>query len=158
MKTFMPAWAWRDALFLAKKGQPDKLAVLLREEETPVPAEVRAFLADAVDGTTKLPARNTRIKCKHETKLVLYKLAGALAQYESLGVYSKDQVKRMEKKFLQQLATETGANPVVLKRFFNEYRKPQAASWRSSVAAAKKAKTEYVRIIVRDGKKVKVES
>jgi len=156
MTASLDALAWSGALHLARHGEPDKLAALLRGG-TAVPDDVRSFLADVVAGTAKPPVRNTRIKVGHETKLILYKLADA----EARGISTK----AMTKRFIGELAQQTGAKPTVLRRQFSTFLKPQAASWRASLALAKEIREEvarekagYTRTIVRDGKKVKVES
>jgi hypothetical protein len=160
----LDGFSWNQAIGLAKHGDPDNLATLLRDATKPVPENVRTFLADVVDGTTKPPGRNTRIKVSSETKLTIYKAAGGLAMSRAAGLAPK-LYRQLKKTFIADLSETTGAKESVITKIWNEYEKPQLALWTAIAEDSRRIKEEVERdkrrfttTIVRNGKKVKLES
>ena len=144
-KKSLDGFAWCDALYLWKKGEPNRLVALLRDATKPVPENARAFLADVVDGTAKLPARNARIKLDHDAKLDLGHAVDALAQGLALGVFSPKVARHYRAVFIADLARKTGAKTTVIARQWGKAWRESYASWSRFAADHEKLKEELKR-------------
>lgn len=151
-KQSLDTWAWRDALFFARKGEPDRLSELLRDTAKQVPDNVRVFLSDVLCGADKLPARNTRIKLDYRARLRIQKGAYAVGQFAAF--HGKARVKAAKAQEIAALARETGAEPAVILKMWNRHQRSSFASWKRTKAIIEAGKRGYTSTIVRDGKKV----
>lgn len=153
--------AWQNALFLFKRGEPDKLGALLRDPAKTPPADVREFLADVVTGQQRLPARDTRIRIKHETRNHIHGVVLALGHSVAYGAMTPARARRMKNMEIARLASEIGAEASSVRKTWLKYERQHAKSFKQTAEIVRWSKAEergYATTSVRMGRKVKTES
>jgi hypothetical protein len=142
---------WDSAIRQADKSDREELVSLLRNDSVSIPEHVRKYLADVLDGSFKIPPHNTRIKLTSRARGEIQMLAYDAAR-QKIATGRAD--KKEKAAHIARIAEETGAEQSVIKKRWSRHERFAEAFF----LRKKKTQLGYTRTIVRDGKKVKMES